>query len=116
MADVFKTRLVTSTQKVHIVQPRYRAHFPQSIPGAAGKSAYQLWLDDGNTGTLSDFFIWLGTNGFVTYVNSLSEYQSDQSAYDDGGLAIGDWYIAADGHDSAASGTLKRVQASGVTV
>ena len=50
-----------------------------------------------------------------TYLDSLSEYQSDQAAYDDG-LIVGDWYIAADGHDSAASGTLKRVQASGVTV
>ena len=49
-----------------------------------------------------------------TYLDSLSEYQSDQAAYDDG-LTVGDWYIAADGHDSAASGTLKRVQASGVT-
>ena len=50
-----------------------------------------------------------------TYLDSLSEYQSDQAAYDDG-LLVGAWYIAADGHDSAASGTLKRVQASGVTV
>ena len=44
-----------------------------------------------------------------TYLDSLSEYTSDQAAIDDG-LSIGDWYVCADGHDSAASGTLKKIR------
>ena len=27
-----------------------------------GKSAYQIWLDQGNVGSISDFFTWLGTS------------------------------------------------------
>ena len=44
-----------------------------------------------------------------TYLDSLSEYTSDQAAIDDG-LSVGDWYVCADGHDSAASGTLKKIR------
>ena len=29
--------------------------------GARGRSAYELWLDDGHTGTLDDFFVWLSS-------------------------------------------------------
>lgn len=28
--------------------------------GATGKSAYEAWLNDGHTGTLEDFFSYLG--------------------------------------------------------
>jgi hypothetical protein len=44
-----------------------------------------------------------------TYLDSLSEYTSDQAAIDDG-LSVGDWYVCADGHESAASGTLKKIR------
>lgn len=30
-------------------------------PGAPGKSAYELWLDEGNTGTIEDFLTDLGS-------------------------------------------------------
>lgn len=38
------------------------------VSGTAGKSAYELWLDEGNTGTIEDFFTSLsGTDGKSTY-------------------------------------------------
>lgn len=39
------------------------------VDGANGQSAYEIWLDDGHTGTQSDFLEWLkgadGADGFV---------------------------------------------------
>lgn len=33
--------------------------------GARGKSAYESWLETGNTGTVEDFLIWLRSDSYV---------------------------------------------------
>lgn len=37
-----------------------------AIKGEDGKSAYELWLEQGNTGTLEDFFKDIGSSGLPT--------------------------------------------------
>ena len=47
---------------------------PQGPQGEVGKSAYQIWLDQGNTGTAADFLAFLkgekGDDGVSEYTNS----------------------------------------------
>jgi len=36
---------------------------PTGVPGAPGKSAYEIWLEHGNTGTEQDFLNWIVSGG-----------------------------------------------------
>ena len=45
-----------------------------TIIGAAGKSAYEVWLDDGHTGTETDFLQWLNTSNSYTHIQEASSY------------------------------------------
>lgn len=38
---------------------------PSISPGARGKSAYEIWLDEGHTGTPEEFLSWLRSDSFV---------------------------------------------------
>lgn len=43
--------------------------------GARGKSAYEIWLDGGHTGTEEDFLNWLRSDSFIyTQMTSSSEW------------------------------------------
>lgn len=42
---------------------------------------------------------------FATWIDTLTEYDGDQSASDDG-VPTGGWYVAANNHDSVKGGTL----------
>ena len=60
------TRIIATVATNTVVNSSIRS-------GARGKSAYDLWLDAGHTGTLNDFFVWL--SGLAT---SLSTLPADQ--------------------------------------
>lgn len=46
-----RTRPVVQSQVVTV-----GSRGPRGLPGGDGKSAYELWLDEGNEGSLEDFF------------------------------------------------------------
>ena len=46
--------------------------------GSNGKSAYELWLEAGNTGTLEDFFRSTGSQAALDYLNLLIEQAAQQ--------------------------------------
>ena len=44
-----------------------------AIKGEDGKSAYELWLEQGNTGTLEDFFKDIGSSGGIPVITEADE-------------------------------------------
>lgn len=44
-----------------------------AIKGEDGKSAYELWLEQGNTGTLEDFFKDIGSSGGIPAITEADE-------------------------------------------
>ena len=51
--------------------------------GLQGKSAYQLWLDDGNVGTIEDYFTWLREPSVTAgaYATTQGDYALEQGDY-----------------------------------
>ena len=43
--------------------------------GADGKSAYEIWLEQGNTGTEEDFLNWLREGEYLKQIGNLDEYE-----------------------------------------
>jgi len=94
------------------------------ITGAWDELLVTADSDDGDTaiavtGTLSvDYPInsplikkpIIGRFDLVAALNKFPEYISDEAAVADG-KAVGDWYVAADGHLSVSAGVLKKIRA-----
>lgn len=79
---VGKSEKADSTQDVSIIS--------DAAIGLQGKSAYQLWLDDGNTGTIEDYFTWIRepavtAGGYATeqgdYALAQGDYAKAQGEY-----------------------------------
>lgn len=65
--------------------------------GAAGKSSYQLWLDEGHTGTIDDYFSWIMQNAITvdTQLDPLStnpvQNQAIAQAFESYKLALNEY-------------------------
>ena len=66
--------------------------------GADGKSAYQVWLDNGNTGSESDFLEWLRASG----VKGKSAYETFKEYYPDYKGTEQEWITAIVSGDKCA--------------
>ena len=66
--------------------------------GADGKSAYQVWLDNGNTGSESDFLEWLRASG----VKGKSAYETFKEYYPDYKGTEQEWISAVASGDKCA--------------
>ena len=105
-----------SCSKVAATKVSWNQSGPQGLPGVDGKSAYQVWLDQGNTGTPQDFLNSLkgrygtdstnGTNGVSTLIRTTAESsgsncanggQKVETGRDDGagGGTVGDGVLQA---------------------
>jgi hypothetical protein len=59
MPEIQVTDVVRISSGVQATSP-LRVSQGHKVAGSPGKSAYELWLEDGNTGTLQDFFDSIG--------------------------------------------------------
>lgn len=73
-----------------------------SDKGADGKSAYQIWLDNGHSGTETDFLNWLkGTNG-TSGKNGKSAYEIFKEYYPDYKGTEQEWITAVASGDKCS--------------
>lgn len=105
---------ISSTTTVKFMSPGAAwttVRFSAGIPGAKGDAGEGV----PSGGGAGDILVKESSADFDTHwtsisqlLSSLPEYDSNESAIL-GGLIIGDWYIAATGHNAAPEGVLIRV-------
>ncbi len=77
----FSDGSVIETGRVEIPESKKLAFYHHGSSGAPGKSAYQIWLDLGNTGSEQDFIDSLGGGGVATPYETRIDEVSDTVTY-----------------------------------